>query len=166
MDSVKTLIISVLILIFFVPLHSYSGQIGTMAPAFSLADLNGRTISLEQFKGKVVFLDFWAPWCIPCRQELPELDKLYNKFRKDGFEVIGISIDSSEKNVAAFMQKIPLSVHIVLDKKNEVSDAYRVTSLPTGFIIGRDGIIHRVYKGFDKGSLPLYETEIDALLKR
>jgi peroxiredoxin len=166
MFNVKTFIISVLILIFFVPLHSYSGQIGTMAPAFSLVDLNGRTISLEQFSGKVVFLDFWAPWCIPCRQELPELDKLRKKFRNDGLEVIGISIDPSEKNVAAFLRKVPLSVHIVIDKNNEVSDAYRVSSLPTGFIIGRDGIIQRIHKGFTMESIPIYETEIDAFLKQ
>ena len=104
MSNNKAYIITVLILLFFVPLHSYSGQIGTMAPAFSLVDLNGRTISLEQFSGKVVFLDFWAPWCLPCKQELPELDKLYKKFRKDGFEVIAISVEPSEKNVAAFLQ--------------------------------------------------------------
>ena len=155
-----------LILILFVPLHSYSGQIGTMAPAFSLVDLNGRTISLEQFSGKVVFLDFWAPWCIPCKQELPELDKLYKQFGKDGFEVIAISVEPSEKNVAAFLKKVPLSVHVLIDKKNEVSDAYRVSSLPTGFIIGRDGIIYRVLKGFSIESLPIYEKEIDALLKQ
>jgi peroxiredoxin len=166
MLNVKTFIVTVLTLLFFVPLHCYSGQIGTMAPAFSLVDLNGRVVTLEQFKGKVVFLDFWAPWCIPCRQELPELDKLQKKFHNDGLEVIGMSIDPSEKNVAAFLRKVPLSVHIVIDKKNEVSDAYRVSSLPTGFIIGRDGSIQRVHKGFSIKILPLYEKEIDELLKQ
>jgi peroxiredoxin len=166
MLNAKKNIITVLVLIFFVPLPGYSGQIGTMAPAFSLVDVNGSVITLEQFKGKVVFLAFWAPWCIPCRQELPELDKLYKKYHNEGLEVIGISIDTSEKNVAAFLQKVALDIHVVIDKESEVSDAYRVSSLPTGFIIGRNGIIHRVYKGFDKGSLPLYEKEIDALLKQ
>ena len=155
-----------LILVFMAPIHAYSGQIGTTAPAFELHDLNGKTVSLEQFNGKVVFLDFWAPWCIPCRQELPELDKLYSKFSNDGFEVVGISIDPSEKNVAAFLQKVPLNVHIVLDKKNEVSDAYRVTSMPTGFIIGRDGIIQQVYKGFSMAFLPNYEKDIEMALKQ
>jgi peroxiredoxin len=163
---VRTFIISVLILIFFVPLHSYSGQIGTVAPAFNVVDLNGRTISLEQFKGKVVFLDFWAPWCRPCKQELPELDKLYKKFRQDGLEVIGISVEPSEKNLAAFLKKYPLSVHIVIDKKNEVSEAYHVSTLPTGFIIGKDGVIHRVHKGFGMEFLPQYEKEIVELLKQ
>jgi peroxiredoxin len=160
------IIAAAFILVIIAPGYAYAGQIGAKAPSFALPDLNGRTISLEQFKGKVVFLDFWAPWCIPCKQELPELDKLYKTYRKDGFEVIGISIDSSEKNVAAFLQKLPLSVYILIDAKNEVSDAYRVSSLPTGIIIGRDGVIHRVHKGFSIESLPIYEKEIDALLKQ
>jgi peroxiredoxin len=165
MSDVKIFIVTVLTLLFFVPPHSYSDQIGTVAPAFSLVDVNGRTVALEQLRGKVVFLDFWAPWCIPCKQELPELDKLQKKFGSYGLEVIGISIEPSEKNVAAFLQKVPLSVHIVIDKKNEVSDAYRVSSMPTGFIIGRDGTIRCRHVGFDRGLLPLYEKEITELLR-
>ena len=65
------LITTALILIIIAPVSAYGGQVGAKAPSFALPDLNGRTISLEQFKGKVVFLDFWAPWCIPCKQELP-----------------------------------------------------------------------------------------------
>ncbi len=123
-------------------------------------------ISLEHFKGKVVFLDFWAPWCIPCRQELPELDALYKKYGSDRFEVIAVSMDPSEKNTAAFLRKFPLSVHVVVDVRNEVSDAYRVTSLPTGFIIGRDGVIKYQHKGFQSEDRVVYEKEIDELLKQ
>ncbi len=160
------LIFTALLLITSSPVYAGSGQIGTKAPSFALPDVNGAMVSLEQFKGKVVFLDFWAPWCIPCRQELPELDKLYKKFSSAGLEVIAISIDASEKNTAAFLQKTSLSVHIAVDKKSEVSDAYRVSSLPTGFIIGRDGVIHWVRKGFSNKDLVSYEKEINALLKQ
>lgn len=165
MLTVNKCIITILFLLFLVPIRCYSEQIGTIAPAFSLVDLNGRVVMLEQFKGKVVFLAFWAPWCIPCRQEMPELDELYKKFHNEGLEVIGISIDASEKNVAAFLKKVPLGFHVVIDKKNAVSDAYRVSSLPTGFIIGRHCTIHRVYKGFSAEFLPIYEKEIETLLK-
>jgi len=159
------LIITAFLLVITAPVYASAGQIGAKAPSFELSDLNGRAISLEQFKGKVVFLDFWAPWCIPCKQELPELDNLYKKYRKDGLEVIGISMDVSEKDIAVFMQKHPLSMHIIVDKKSEVSDAYRVSSLPTGFIISRDGVIKRQHRGFDKELLPMYEKEIAELLK-
>jgi len=160
------LLVIALILAIIAPGYAFSGQIGAQAPSFALPDLNGSTVSLEQFKGKVVFLDFWAPWCIPCKQELSELDKLYKKYRNDGFEVIGISIDPSEKNIAAFLQKVPLSFIIALDKKNEGSDTYRVSSLPTGFIIGRDGIIRRKYSGYDKESFTQIEHELSELLNR
>jgi peroxiredoxin len=166
MKTVITIMTVLLFLSCFAPVPGYSAQLGTMAPAFSLVDVYGRGLSLEQFKGKVVFLDFWAPWCIPCRQELPELDNLYKKFKKDGLEVIGISVDPSEKNTAAFLQKVPVGIHTVIDKKNEVSDAYGVTSLPTGFIIGKDGIVRYQHQGFDKAFLSLYEKEITVLLKQ
>ncbi len=160
------IIATALILIVIAPVYAYSVQIGARAPLFTLPDLNGRTISLEQFKGKVVFLDFWAPWCIPCKEELPELDTLLKKYGEEGFVVIGMSVDTSDKDVLTFLKKVPLSVHILIDKKNEVSDAYRVSSLPTGFIISRDGIIEYRHRGFDKGLLPVYEKEINALLKQ
>jgi len=155
-----------LCLLIFLPVYAYSGQIGKMAPSFHFVGSNGNAVTLEQFKGKVVFLAFWAPWCIPCKEELPELEKLYQMYGKDGFEVIAISIESSDKNIAAFLKKVPLSVHFLIDKKNEVSDAYRVSSLPTGFIIGRDGMIKFQHRGFDKESPAVYEKEVVELLKQ
>ena len=88
-----------LIMLFIMPFSAHSVQTGAVAPDFSLVDLNGETVTLEQFKGKVVFLDFWAPWCVPCRDELPELDKLYKKYKQDGFEFIGICMDTSEPGI-------------------------------------------------------------------
>ena len=158
------LVVTAFILAISASVHAYAGQIGTKAPSFELPDLNGRTISLEQFIGKVVFLDFWAPWCIPCKEELPELDTLYKKYDKEGFVVIAMSIDTVDRDVLTFLKKVPLNVRVLIDKKNEVSDAYRVSSLPTGFIISRDGIIMYQHRGFDKGFLPVYEKEITELL--
>jgi len=82
------LIITALILVIIAPVYGYASQVGGKAPLFLLPDLNGRTISLEQFHGKVVFLAFWAPWCIPCNEELPELEKLHQKYGKDAIDVI------------------------------------------------------------------------------
>jgi peroxiredoxin len=149
-----------------VPVYASSGQIGTMAPAFCLVDLNGRMVTLSQLKGKVVFLDFWAIWCISCREELPELDRLYMKFREEGFTVIGISVDASQAGVAAFLKKVPVTFPILIDQKGDVAEAYRFSGLPAGFLIDRDGIIRKQYKGFAMDLLPLYEKEISDLLKK
>ena len=157
------LIVSTLFLMLIATASASAGQIGEKAPSFALPDMHGRTISLEQFSGKVLFVTFWAPWCITCKVELPELDALYRKYGKDGLEVMGVSV-TGEEEVSTFLRKVPVNLPILIDKKNEASDAYGVTSLPTGFIIGRDGIIRWVHKGFSKDMLPFYEKEIKALL--
>jgi peroxiredoxin len=159
------IIFSTLILLTILPVYSYSGQVGSMAPPFSLVDLTGKTVSLEHLKGKVVFLDFWAPWCAPCKEELPELDKLYRKYGKDGFEVVGISMDTSQAGVSKFLAKVPVTFLVLIDVKGDVSDAYRVSSLPTGFIISKDGTIRYRHLGFGSDFLPIYEKEIEELLK-
>jgi peroxiredoxin len=157
--------IAIFALLILSPVVSYSGQIGSTAPAFSIMDIDHRVVSLDQFKGQVVFLTFWAPWCVPCREELPALEKLHKKFGEEGFHVIGISVDDSLEDVEAFLHKVPVTFPILLDNGN-VNGAYRVTGLPTGFIVGRDGIVRHVHRGFGKEFIPQYEKEIEDLLKR
>jgi thiol-disulfide isomerase/thioredoxin len=158
-------ITAALLFMLIAPASSPAGQIGTAAPNFSLTDLNGNVVTLEQFKRKAVLLNFWAPWCIPCREELPELDRLNKEYGKDGFQVIGISVDDSQEDVGTFLRKVPVSFPILLDG-GDVNEAYLVTGLPTGFIVGRDGIIRYVHRGFGKEFLPMYEKEIEELLNR
>jgi peroxiredoxin len=147
------------------PVYSYAGEAGTVAPSFSLADLNGKTVTLEQFRGKVVFLNFWALWCGPCREELPELDRLYRKYGKEGLEVIGICMETSEARVSGFLRKAPVMFPILMDKNGDTAEAYRFSGLPSGFIIGRDGVIRHRHMGFGRELLPEYEKEIMELLK-
>jgi peroxiredoxin len=148
------------------PLTADSAQVGQPAPSFSLKALQGNSVNLSDFEGKVVFLDFWAPWCAPCREELPELDRLYRKYRKDGFEVVGICLDTPEARVTKFLQKVPVTFQILIDKKGEAAEVYRFSGVPAGFLIDRDGIIRKQYKGFAMDLLPLYEKEISDLLKQ
>lgn len=162
----KIIKVCALILVFMLPAYSYSGQIGTTAPAFRVLDVHGNEITLEQFQGKVVFLTFWAPWCIPCKEELPELDKLFKKFGNDRFVVIGIAMGSSAADISKFLQKVSVTFPVLLDTKNDISDAYRVSSLPVGFIISKDGVVRYKHMGFGSEFLPVYEKEITDLLKQ
>lgn|SRR5512139_2418709 len=155
-----------LIILCMGPVYASSSQIGTMAPAFFLIDLNGQMVTPAQFKGKVVFLDFWAIWCKSCREELPELNRLYMKFREEGFIVIGISVDATQARVAAFLKQVPVTFPILIDQKGDAAEAYRFSGLPAGFLIDRDGIIRKKYKGFATDLMPLYEKDISDLLKQ
>jgi len=159
-------IITAFMFLLLVHLDAVSAQVGSPAPPFSLKDLKGNTVNFSGFKGKVVFLDFWAPWCLACKEELPELEGLYRIYNRKGFEVIAVAVESSEKSVSRFLQRIAVSYPVVLDNNGALSEAYRCSHMPTGYIIGREGILRYIHRGFGKDSLPIYEKEIVELLKQ
>jgi len=116
---------------------------GRMAADFTLKDLQGRTISLSSLRGKVVFLNIWATWCGPCRQEMPAIESLYEEFSNDkNFAIVAVSQDTTgRKAVAPYVKKAGIKFTILLDPANEVGEAYDVSGIPETFIIGRDGRI-------------------------
>ncbi|NTW58503.1 MAG: TlpA family protein disulfide reductase [Nitrospirae bacterium] len=153
-------------LLIFAPDAANAALDGERAPAFQLADTNGAIVTLDSLLGKVVLLNFWATWCLPCREELPEFDRLYQKYRDSGLVVIGISVDTSGERVATFMKKRPVGFPVVTDTQGAVAEAYRFSGLPAAFLIGRDGVIVRRYRGSGKEMISLYEKDIEDLLKR
>ena len=119
--------------------------LGAQPFAFSGQTLDGKTISLESYKGKVVLLDFWATWCEPCVEELPTIEANYNKYHAQGFEVIAISVDQEEA-LRAFLEKYDLPWPQILDahEKNGIAKTYGVRAFPTSFLIDKDGNIAAV----------------------
>jgi peroxiredoxin len=118
--------------------------IGQEAPEISLPNSKGNTISLSSLKGKIVLVDFWASWCGPCRKSNPGIVKLYNKYKAQGFEVYGVSLDESKKKWLAAVKKDKITYTQVLDNKVWDSDAalkYGVEAIPTNFLIDKSGKI-------------------------
>ena len=129
-----------------------------VAPDFSLADLDGNTITLQQMKGKVVLLNFWGTWCGPCRKEIPDFINLSKKYKKDGLEIVGITLTSGPpENIKAFADKWGINYKLLTDiKGNETqtitalygqATGKRITGIPTTFIIDREGDIQKRYVG-------------------
>jgi peroxiredoxin len=145
---------------------TFAAQEGTQAPGFNIKDLKGNAVTLEQYKGKVVLLVFWAPWCVPCRDELPELDRLYKMFGDKGFIVVGIAEDASTEMITNFLIKVPVAFPIIIDRSHDAAEAYRLSNLPTGYLIARDGVIERRYRGSGKEMISRYEKDIEDLLNR
>ncbi|MEJ2720635.1 MAG: redoxin domain-containing protein [bacterium] len=111
---------------------------------FAVDGLNGKKISLEEYKGKVVLLDFWATWCAPCRAEMPNVVKIYNKFNEKGFEIIGISLDNNKSALEKYLKSNKMTWPQYFDGKgwqNDVAQKYRVRQIPTTFLIDRQGVI-------------------------
>jgi peroxiredoxin len=116
------------------------------APDFVSEKLEGGKASLADYKGKLVLLNFWATWCIPCRAEMPGMETLWQKYKEQGFVVVAISNDEgSRARVKTFSEILDLSFPILLDPEGEVSDLYKVSNMPTSFLIDRKGnIISRI----------------------
>lgn len=125
--------------------YKESPRLMYLAPNFSLPDLNSQKVELKDYRGKVVFLNFWATWCLTCEEEMPSMEKLYQKFKGNSFEILTVSIDKEGKGiVASYMKKFGLTFPALLDPKSKVAKLYRTTGVPETFIINKEGfIIHK-----------------------
>ncbi|UCD33304.1 MAG: TlpA family protein disulfide reductase [Desulfobacterales bacterium] len=115
---------------------------GVPAPNVSLPGLDGKNVSLADFKGKVVLLNIWATWCAPCVAEMPSMEKLYQELKGEDFELLAISVDESgAEAVKPFVEKYKLGFPVLLDTKGEIKDLYQATGIPESFIIDKNGMI-------------------------
>lgn len=136
---------------------------GKAAPNWKLTGLDGNLVSLSDFAGKVVVLDFWATWCPPCRQEIPDFVKLQEKFRDKGLVVVGVSLDQQgAETVKSFAKEHGINYPVVLANKDTLKAYGDVQSIPTTFIINREGKIVNSHVGFTDAET--FEKEIKALL--
>jgi len=136
------------------------------AADFTVKSLSGKNIKLSEQRGRVVILNFWATWCTPCKKELPYFNSLYQKYRAVGLEVLGVNIDKGTSEVKRMSQDFNLAFPVLLDPKGRISDLYLVRSMPTTYVIGKDGMVHHVHWGFGPDEPERYEKEIRALLKQ
>ena len=130
-----------------------------VAPNWQLRDINGEPISLADFKGKVVILDFWATWCPPCRQEIPGFVTLQRKYQDKGLVIIGVSLDKQGPSVVKpFMRELGMNYRVVMGDEKIVSDYGGIEAIPTTFIIDRQGKVVTVHQGFTDNET--FEAEI------
>jgi len=117
-------------------------KLGVPAPDFTFPGLDGKMVSLTDYKGKVVFLNIWATWCPPCREEMPSMEKLYKELKGEDFEILAVSIDASgAKAVAPFMNEYRLSFPALLDPEGTIQQLYRTRGIPESFIIDKKGVL-------------------------
>ncbi|MDP6625897.1 MAG: TlpA disulfide reductase family protein [Nitrospinota bacterium] len=129
--------------------HEVAPMEGFIAPEFTFPNINGKSVSLSQFRGKVVFLNIWATWCGPCRVEMPGMEKLWRKFKNEDFVMLAVSIDRlGEPVVTPFIQELGLTFPALLDPESTIQSLYMVRALPSSLIIDKNGrIVTRVAGG-------------------
>jgi len=108
---------------------------------FELKDLSGTTRRLSDFNGKVVFLNFWATWCGPCRFEMPSMEKLYRRFKAAGLEIVAVNLQEDRDSVQRFVDEYELSFPVLLDTTGRIGATYGARSIPTTYIVDRDGFV-------------------------
>ncbi len=138
---------------------------GAPAPDFSLAELGtaGRR-SLDQDAGKIVLINFWATWCKPCLDEMPAMQRLYDALPRDDFELLAVSVDEGEEEVAAFRDRLGLSFPILLDPNREVATQFQTFRFPESFLVGRDGRVAARYIGPKEWDSELYVKHLGDLI--
>ena len=135
------------------------------APDFNLAARDGGTVSLSGLKGQVVMVNFWATWCGPCRQEMPHLEALYQRYSDLGFTLLGVNVEEDSSGADDFLAETPVSFPILFDPTSKVSELYDVVAMPSTVLVDREGNMRFIHHGYKPGYENDYQSQIRALLR-
>ena len=135
------------------------------APDFTLPSLDGPNLRLQEQRGRVVMINFWATWCGPCRVEMPHLSKLYEKYRGSGFTVLAVNIDEDPQKAASLAKQLGMRFPVLLDTEKKVSRLYDLSTMPSTVLVDRDGRVRFVHRGYRDGYEDTYDKQIRELLR-
>ncbi|AZG75119.1 TlpA disulfide reductase family protein [Shewanella livingstonensis] len=128
-------------------------------------DLQGQSVSLQQFAGKVVYVDFWASWCGPCRKSFPWMNAMQAKYQQQGLEVVAINLDVDTALAREFLSKLPGQFNLRFDPEGDIARAFELQGMPSSFLFNRKGELVQTHMGFFTENIPAYEQEIQILLQ-
>jgi peroxiredoxin len=135
------------------------------APDFTLKTAAGGNLRLQEQRGQVVLLNFWATWCGPCKQEMPHLNRLYGKYQASGFTLLGVNVDDDPSQAVAAAARLGLKFPVLLDADKSVIKRYDMGSMPATVLIDRDGRVRFLHRGYRDGMEDAYEKQIRELVK-
>lgn len=147
------------------PATALAVEAGGPVPALSLQPLaKGAAVSLPAQRGKVLYVDFWASWCVPCRLSMPVLDALQRKHGARGFVVLGVNKDVSAADAERFLARVPVGFALAADPGDAAARAFDVKAMPSGYLVDRKGVVRRVHRGFTEETGRELEREVESLL--
>ncbi len=151
---------------FLFPLGVYAQDLDAPAPPFTAQTMSGEAVTLTDYQGKIVLLDFWASWCGPCRKEMPFLVELYAEYQEAPFEILAVNIDEDPVNRDGFLESLGVNVPfaIINDTDAVLPPLYDLAAMPTSVFIDHEGFIRFRHTGFGESDRDLYREELEALL--
>jgi peroxiredoxin len=141
-------------------------NVGQEAPDFSIKGRDGQPIKLSDYRGKVVFLNFWATWCKPCIAEMPDMETMMSKFKDRNFQMLAISVDNRWQEVDKFYEELNLTIPAFLDPGHQVSGLYKVTKFPETFIIDANGYVVKHKVGEERWADPRVMASVETLIRQ
>jgi peroxiredoxin len=146
---------------------SQAGAVGLKeeAPDFTLKSLDGANLRLEEYRGQVVLINFWASWCGPCRQEMPLLDRLHHRYEDTGFAVLGINVEGQVAPAQEIVDSTSVTFPIVIDDGQKVSEMYNLEAMPSTFVVDRDGVVRYIHRGYKPGDEAKYVEIVKQLIR-
>ena len=165
MKGLKSILLGAVLGVFAVSSLAASDLSGQPAPDFSLKSSTGENLRLSEYRGDVVMINFWATWCGPCRQEMPLLDDLFDRYNRVGFNLLGVNIDDDSRRAMQMVEDLGVSFPVLFDDSKKVSKLYQVEAMPVTVIVDREGTVRYVHHGYKPGYEEHYMTEIRSLLR-
>ena len=150
---------------FFMSQAALASTVDTEAANFTLKSNSGKNLRLSEMRGEVVLINFWASWCGPCRQEMPELEAIYQKYQSLGFTILGINVDKDRAMADKVLNSTTLSFPILFDSDNAVTELYKVDAMPTTVIVDRGGKVRFIHRGYKPGYEDEYIKQIKTLIR-
>ena len=139
--------------------------LGASLLALSSTLTHADNLNLDSYKGKVVYIDFWASWCGPCRESFPWMKKMQQQYGKDGLVIIAINVDQDKKLADKFLSEFKPEFNVLFDKDGKLAEDFKVSSMPSSYVLDREGKPRFKHKGFHADKQSQYETELNSLLK-
>jgi len=135
------------------------------APNFTLTDAGGQSVTLSDLQGQVVMINFWASWCGPCREEMPLLEQIHQRYESLGFTLLGVNVEENSADGQAFLAERPVSFPVLYDPDNGISKLYDVVAMPSTVLIDRQGNVRYLHHGYKPGYENDYQDQIRALVR-
>lgn len=145
--------------------NAYAVDVGASLPECALEVMdNKQNLSLSQYKGKVLYVDFWASWCGPCAKSFPFLNEMHEQFKDQGLQIVGVNLDENVNDAKAFLAKYPASFTVAADVSKQCAKDFAVKAMPSSYLIDRKGIVHHVHLGFKPGEAQEIRLLVEKLL--
>ena len=139
---------------------------GQKAPIFSGKEIAGtKEISLSDYRGKVVYVDFWASWCPPCLKSIPELEKLRVELPKQSFQILAVNLDKKPKKALKFLAKNPVGYPSLSNPKGDIPEKFGLETMPTSYLIDEKGVVRYIHRGYRPGDLEIIRKEVRKIMR-